>query len=567
MNMKSNMKLNMKLNMKKINLKENNVTNYILKSNISSIIKIGILNVASMIVSFSIYLLYAYIIDGISAKHIGAKTLFIGIIGYICLTLAQSIVSFLNKYLSTVLQLKSEMKIRSMMVDKILKKKGRYFTETIGGELFELVMQDISIVTNFVIGNIFNIVGIGLNLIGTLIFLAAINYKIVLIIVAIQGLSYIVQRIVSKGVLIFSKDTRDNMAEYVSSIQDLFENPSEMIMSGLKNSFVERMDEKMKANYRLNKRMILTSMLGNSSMGLISQLTLCAVLGFSGYSIMTGAMSIGYFVTYINSTRDLMGYFDGMWSLSIDMCQIRPMYERVNTVYLENSITRSGEILNTLTPPLEYKDVTFGYSRERKIYENFSYTFAYGGSYGIVGRTGEGKSTLVKLLYDLWTPEKGCVKLGGTECKNLSVEQISRYVSYVSAQSIVLQDTIYNNVAFGNGNISREEVCAALKKACLLDEVLGMEGGIDSIVGESGSTLSNGQQQRLMLARAFAGKKKILILDEPTAALDSKTERIVMENFYKEYKDKTLIIITHNESILYNCDSVLRLNEGRLIVA
>lgn len=554
--------------MNKFNFKEDNVINYIIKSNMSSFAKLGLLQIVAMLISFCIYNIYSYIIDKvILVDGSSVKKIVSVIVGYLILIGVQSIVSFFNSYFSTVLQLKGEMKVRRIIVDKLMQKNGEYFTAKSGGELFELVLQDVSIVINFVIGNIFTIIGVSFNLVGTLIFLAIINWRNVLIIIAMQVLSYFAQKLIAKGVFVFSKDTRDNMGDYVSSIQDIFENPSEMIMSGLKNDFISRMDEKMVANYKLNKKLTRTSLLGSSMLGIISQLTICVVLGNSAYCIMAGTMSIGKLMTFMNCTKDLMTCFEGVWNISINMSHIGPMYERVNELYLERDVRKNGELLNTLTPQLEFKNITFGYDKERTIYEDFSYTFAYGKNYGIVGRTGEGKSTLVKLIYDLWTPKNGTVKLGGTECKNLPIEQISRYVNYVSAKSIVLQDTIFNNVAFGNGNITREEVREALKKACFWDEVMEMERGVDTMVGDSGSTLSNGQQHRLVLARAFASKKKILILDEPTSALDSNTEKIVMKNFYEEYKDKTLIIITHNEEILNSCDEVLRLSQGRLSAA
>ena len=115
----------------------------------------------------------------------------------------------------------------------------------------------------------------------------------------------------------------------------------------------------------------------------------------------------------------------------------------------------------------------------------------------------------------------------------------------------------------GNESATREDVIDALRKVNFYDEVMAMENGLDTLLGDNGATISSGQQQRLMLARAIISDKKIVILDEPTAALDSKTEKNVMQSIYECFADRLLIIISHNESILTGCDSVLRLTNGR----
>ena len=128
---------------------------------------------------------------------------------------------------------------------------------------------------------------------------------------------------------------------------------------------------------------------------------------------------------------------------------------------------------------------------------------------------------------------------------------------------MIVHDTIYNNVILGNENVSREEVCEALKKVCLYDEVMEMENGLDTVLGDNGVSISSGQQQRLMLARAIVADKKIIILDEPTSALDVSTEKSVMKSIYENFADRLLIIISHNKAVLNMCDEVVRLKEGK----
>jgi ABC-type transport system involved in cytochrome bd biosynthesis fused ATPase/permease subunit len=136
---------------------------------------------------------------------------------------------------------------------------------------------------------------------------------------------------------------------------------------------------------------------------------------------------------------------------------------------------------------------------------------------------------------------------------------------YVSANPIMFNDTIYNNIVMNSSDIDDERIYDMLRKLKLYDDITKLDDNIQSVIGDNGTTLSTGQRQRLAIARALLSDKQIIIMDEPTSSIDSETEKEVMKTIYNELSDKTLIIITHDEQILYDCDEILELRNRNLI--
>ena len=175
------------------------------------------------------------------------------------------------------------------------------------------------------------------------------------------------------------------------------------------------------------------------------------------------------------------------------------------------------------------------------------------------------KSTIIKLLFNLWKPTCGKILIGGKIIDHLDKDSIGESIMYVSANPIMFNDTIYNNIVMNSSDIDDERIYDMLRKLKLYDDITKLDDNIQSVIGDNGTTLSTGQRQRLAIARALLSDKQIIIMDEPTSSIDSETEKEVMKTIYKELSDKTLIIITHDEQILYDCDEILELSNRNLI--
>ena len=210
---------------------------------------------------------------------------------------------------------------------------------------------------------------------------------------------------------------------------------------------------------------------------------------------------------------------------------------------------------------INFFDISFSYDGKKKIFENFSEKINRNEYIGIIGKTGSGKSTFVDLVTGLIKPEKGSVKVDGIDVNKISKNWQNK-IGYVPQSVFLLDSTVKENVAFGieEEKINNQNVIKCLKHAQIDQYVKNLDNGIESLVGERGVQLSGGQRQRIGIARELYKDPEILILDEATNALDEKTEKDLLEDLNRFKGKKTIIIISHRESTLKNCDRIINLN-------
>ena len=542
--------------------KNEGIVGYILREHKGKLALSIVISAVSVV--FSIYLadmMRELADEVVPAKDLGVLARFIIIYCVFCL--ASTIVGFIGKYIMLLINLSLSNKVKPYILGRILNRSGDYFASNSGGELFQIVMSDVDKATVFVVNNVTSIISVILSLCGSLIYMFTQNWQLTVILLIVQPVAVLINQKLMKKISYYSEKCRSVSGDYVHSLHEIFNKPVNIITSGMKKECIDRANQKLGECLTYNKKMSVIGMFGGNLSSVFDTVIMCLVLGIGGYCIVKDYMTIGVLMIFITYSGRLQGSLESIWSLFLQYAELKPVYRRVNRYFVEPVKDRSGKVADHATPDIVFENVTFAYDDNKLIYDDMSLKFDFGKSYGIIGKTGEGKSTMIKLIYDLWEPQHGKVVLGGSDCCCIDPEEVSSVLSYVSADSLILRDTVFNNITLGNESATREDVIDALRKVNFYDEVMAMENGLDTLLGDNGATISSGQQQRLMLARAIISDKKIVILDEPTAALDSKTEKNVMQSIYECFADRLLIIISHNESILTGCDSVLRLTNGR----
>lgn len=222
----------------------------------------------------------------------------------------------------------------------------------------------------------------------------------------------------------------------------------------------------------------------------------------------------------------------------------------------------SGDTEKADAPHIEFRDVTFSYNKKTPDVEHISFKLAQGQRLGILGPTGAGKSTLIKLLLRLYDPDEGCVLLNGQDVRTLPLERLRRKIGVVFQNDAIFRGTVADNVRLGR-EISMEEIDRALEDAQAA--FVAEKGGQTAEVVSRGQNFSGGQQQRLLLARAFAGKPEILILDDSSSALDFKTEASLRQALAKGFASSTVITIAQRISAVMHCDVILVMDEGKVL--
>jgi ATP-binding cassette, subfamily B, heavy metal transporter len=222
-------------------------------------------------------------------------------------------------------------------------------------------------------------------------------------------------------------------------------------------------------------------------------------------------------------------------------------------------------VLDTRSAAVEFRQVDFGYDSKRQILFGMNFSIPAGKTLAVVGSSGAGKSTLSRLLYRFYETSAGSVCINGHDVRDITQDSLRAHIGIVPQDTVLFNDSIYYNIAYGRPSATREEVVAAARAAHILDFIEAMPDGWNTTVGERGLKLSGGEKQRVAIARTILKNPPILIFDEATSALDSKTEKAIQAELFSISADRTTLIIAHRLSTVVDADEILVMEQGRVV--
>ena len=235
---------------------------------------------------------------------------------------------------------------------------------------------------------------------------------------------------------------------------------------------------------------------------------------------------------------------------------------RIDSGLIEERPIYNNHIVNG---DIRFCNVKFGYDVNRLVYDKLNIHFANNMFTGIVGRSGEGKTTIINLLLRLWDVIEGCIEIDGVNLKNYNIEKLRDSISVVTQDVFLLNDTIKNNLTLLDKNISMREIEEITKKLGLYDFIQNSPEGFETIVGDNGIKLSGGQKQRISIARVLLKNNPVIIFDEATASLDNNAQEEIIKLIFEYLKNKTVIIIAHRLKVVRECDNIIVIDNGRMI--
>ncbi len=252
------------------------------------------------------------------------------------------------------------------------------------------------------------------------------------------------------------------------------------------------------------------------------------------------------------------------WQLGVVSCERIQEIMTLRATILEPEAGIETPRIEHVEKGIAVRNVTFSYD-ERVILDNVSVDFPKGSITAIVGRSGSGKTTLANLLLRLYDPDEGMIGLDGYDIRTFRKKDLRAHFGIVTQETILFDDTVANNIAYGAPDVDRDRIMEAARIANAHEFIMALEKGYDTVVGPAGSTLSGGQRQRIAIARAFYRNPDILLLDEATSSLDTESETVVQEAIEPLMKDRTVIVIAHRLSTIMHADNIIVLHEGKVV--
>jgi ATP-binding cassette, subfamily B, bacterial len=293
-----------------------------------------------------------------------------------------------------------------------------------------------------------------------------------------------------------------------------------------------------------------------------------ATLFLGGLEVVAGRLSVGTYSVLVFLTQRLLWPLTRLGDTMDRYQRAMASTNRVMNLLDTPIAIRTGDIrlpVSSIKGTLEFKNVTFYYNQRKPILQYFSLTLQAGKTTAIVGATGSGKSTLVKLIMRLYEVQYGQIYLDGIELTTLNLKDLRRAIGLVSQDVFLFHGTVAENIAYGTFDASDREIVNAAQIAEADEFIAQLPDGYNTIVGERGQKLSGGQRQRIAIARAVLKNPPILILDEATSAVDNETEAAIQRSLERITKNRTTIAIAHRLSTVRNADCIFVMEQGRVV--
>jgi len=291
------------------------------------------------------------------------------------------------------------------------------------------------------------------------------------------------------------------------------------------------------------------------------------MLVMSAYGIKNGDINVGGFVVINAYMLQLYQPLNFLGSVYREIRQALTDMENMFSLLEVSQISKDDlkDIPQSNVAEIRFDKVSFDYDIRRTIIKNISFIVPNGKKVAIVGPTGAGKSTISRLLFKFYDPKEGGIYINNININKISQESLRKMIGVVPQDTVLFNDTIYYNIAYGNTDATKEEVIRAAKNANIHNFISTLPNGYETIVGERGLKLSGGEKQRVAIARTILKDPKIFFFDEATSALDSSTEKEIQKNLENISKDKTTLIIAHRLSTAANADNIIVLDKGVII--
>ena len=419
------------------------------------------------------------------------------------------------------------------------------------GNHISRIMNDVNLIRDSVERSLNNLIRDLITIIFLIVYLIWLDWVLAVVVLSIYPLALKPIISIGKKQRFYALSLQEKMESLTSFLSEIFRN-----ISMIKSYSLEKLEKN-----RINKSLdSLFLSLFDIVKGRAKVLPLLEVLGgiaaafvilIASYRINSGFMTIGSVIGFVTALLMLaqparaLGTFNTI--LQEGLSALQRIYKQLNEMpKIERISNVKKELKIPNNPTIEFKDVSFFYEKNKIILDKISFKTKKSKMH-IIGESGTGKSTIFNLISRFIDPKKGNIFINDVNIKDVSLFSLRQNISLVSQETMIYNDTFHNNISLGKLNATKREIIKAAKLANIHDFLISQENGYDTVIGEAGSNLSGGQKQRISIARAFLKNSKILLLDEVTSALDSKTSKNILKSINQLSKNKTCIYISHDD--------------------
>jgi ATP-binding cassette, subfamily B, bacterial len=446
----------------------------------------------------------------------------------------------------------------------------RFFAKSKIGDIVSRINNDIGEVQRICADTMMSVLSNVLFLVGSLVIMATLNWRLFLASVALLPVSVIALRHYQRRLTVETKTLRERSSDLGSFLIESLLAMRLIVATGTEHREAEEFRRRNSRFLQSLLSMQMMAFLASALPGAVLAASTAIVFLYGGKLVISNQLTLGGLVAFmayhfrlLSPVQAMLGTYTNLLTGGVSLGRVFELLDVPVEIRESNSAVERASLRGDIV--LDH--VRFRYSADVPVIEDVSFTIPAGKVCAIVGPSGGGKSTLSDLLLRFYDPDSGSITIDGSDLRELRLQDLRREVALVEQTPFLFRATIRENIAYAKPSATLDEIRACAQDAAIDDFIRTLPQGYDTIVGERGCTISAGERQRIALARALLRDPSILILDEPTAALDPASESAVARALAKTLRGRTVIVITHRASLVEGADLALVLHAGKILEA
>lgn len=511
------------------------------------------------------------IYEGISAMTYHTGTLDLtGLINLLIIVMILYVVSAVFSYLQSYLLIKISVKIsydlRERLMDKILSLPMDKVEENKRGDILSRITNDVDSLQNGITQSFIQLTTAVITLVGVFIMMISINIWMTLATIILIPIAFGVIRIITKYSQSYFLKQLIHKGAVNAQIEETFTGHDIIRAFNQEENSMEKFEKDNEMWFDQEWKSQFYSSLNGPLMNFISNFTYVIIAVLGAIFVLQRAIAVGdilAFFQYVQSfTRPIQQISRVMNQIQTAMAASERIFEFLEFDDEENP---SAKPITDIEESISFENVSFGYTPDEKIIKNLSFDVKKGEKIAIVGETGAGKTTIVKLLMRFYDIDSGSIKIDGVDINEYDKHSLRSLIGMVLQDSWLFSDTIESNIHYGNLNATEDEIVDASKQVYADNFIRQLPEGYDTELNEDSDNISHGQKQLLTIARTIISTKEVLILDEATSSVDTRTEKLIQKAMDKLMENKTSFIIAHRLSTIRNADKIIVIESGEII--
>ena len=532
------------------------------------IISLTVLSIVSVIFTLLTPVLLGQAIDLLVGKNqvdfqgLFNKLIFIGVV-----VLIISLIQWIMGQITNTITYNITNDLRNKVFDQIQVLPLKYIDGTSHGDILGRLINDIDLIGQGLLQSFTSLLTGIATIVGTILIMAYIHFSVAVIVVVLTPLSLFVASLIVKRTHSYFKEQLAIRVEMNGFCEEMIGNQKIVNIFDYQVQNEEKFNE---INERMHKSGVISQFYGaliNPTTRLVNSIVYAAVGIYGAFQVLNGSFTVGILSSFLTYANQYTKPFNEISSVMSEMQTAIAASQRVFALLDEETIQElsTSKIIENKQGHIVIDHLNFSYDLSKPLIQDFNYEAKPGTMTAIVGKTGCGKTTLINLLMRFYDPQKGKITIDGVDFEEMNRDALRKMYGMVLQDSWLFKGTIKENIAYGKPEATDEEIIEAAKKARVHKYIMSLPQGYDTVVEEDGGNMSQGQMQLVCIARIMLTHPPMLILDEATSSIDTRTELQIQRAFDEMMKGRTTFIVAHRLSTIKNADKIIVMDQGHIV--